>query len=66
MSAELLEAIRLQQASIERLADHVGLLTQSVAMLLGEEMGQPVKQDEPSEDPHRTMDGVGLKFRNRG
>ena len=61
MNDGLIEAIKVQQATIDRLCEQVRLLTLSVAMLLGEEMG--VTQQDPEDSPHRTMDGEGLSFR---
>ncbi|WP_312327916.1 hypothetical protein [Stenotrophomonas sp.] len=40
---------------IARQAEHIGLLVQSVALLLGEEIGAPASEDE--EPPRLDMDG---------
>lgn len=61
MSAELAEAIKAQQASIERLTEAVALLVGVVGELLGEEIG--ASDDAAKDDPTSTMDGDGLKFR---
>jgi hypothetical protein len=58
----LVAAVEAQQATIveqgrqiTRQAEQIGLLVQSVAMLLGEELGTPVSDDE---EPKRLdMDG---------
>ena len=56
------EAAKALQASVEALATQTGLLVQAVAMLLGEEVGQPAdKADEP--DPLGTLDGEPVTFR---
>ncbi len=63
MSDEQSKAIDRLTAAIERQAQGIELLAQAVAMLLGEEMGQPV-QDE-TENQHGTMDGDGLTYRGQ-
>lgn len=50
---KLLQAIQAQQDTIKALCEHIGLLTLSVAQLLGEEMGQP----EAADDVERDWDG---------
>lgn len=60
MSAELIEAIKAQQASIERLANSVALLVGAVGELLGEELG---KADDGEDNPLRTLDGERVTFR---
>ncbi|MGA6183374.1 hypothetical protein ACPEH7_02095 [Stenotrophomonas sp. NPDC101269] len=51
----LVLAIEAQQTTIAQQAEQIALLVQSVALLLGEEVGTPVADDA---DPPRTdMDG---------
>ncbi|WP_448129953.1 hypothetical protein [Stenotrophomonas rhizophila] len=51
-------AIVEQGRQIAELAMHVGLLTQSVVLLLGEEVGVPVPDgDATPESPRTDMDG---------
>ncbi|WP_422505945.1 hypothetical protein [Stenotrophomonas sp. GZD-301] len=51
----LVLAIEAQQATIAQQAEQIGLLVQSVAMLLGEEVGTPVAEDAAA--PRTDMDG---------
>lgn len=47
-----------QGRQIAQQAEHIGLLTQSVVLLLGEEMGVPVPDGDAPPEPQRTdMDG---------
>lgn len=55
----LTAAIERQAQSIDALCEHIALLAQSVAMLLGEEMGTPAEEAQEG----MTMDGEQLKFR---
>lgn len=52
----LVGIIEQQGLQIAELATHVGMLVQSVAQLLGEEMGSPV-QDERAEPERVDLDG---------
>lgn len=52
----LVGIIEQQGLQIAELATHVGMLAQSVAQLLGEEMGSPV-QDEGAEPERVDLDG---------
>lgn len=55
ITERLLAAVEEQGRQIGELATHVGLLTQSVAQLLGEETGQPVEDEQ---EPQRVdLDG---------
>ncbi len=57
ITERLLAAVEEQGRQIGELATHVGLLTQSVAQLLGEETGHPV-DDEQEQPPQRVdLDG---------
>lgn len=58
--AETQHAILAEQArQIGQLADSIALLTQSVAMLLGEELGAPVSDDA---EPERRADLDGNPY----
>jgi len=47
-----------QGRQIAQQAEQIGLLTQSVVLLLGEEVGVPVPEGEAAAEPQRTdMDG---------
>jgi len=47
-----------QGRQIAQQAEHIGLLTQSVVLLLGEEVGVPVPEGDTAAEPQRTdMDG---------
>ncbi|XGB23815.1 hypothetical protein KX924_13890 [Streptomyces sp. II-2-2-2] len=47
-----------QGRQIAQQAEHIGLLTQSVVLLLGEEVGVPVPEGDAAAEPQRTdMDG---------
>jgi len=47
-----------QGRQIAQQAEQIGLLTQSVVLLLGEEVGLPVPDDDATAEPQRTdMDG---------
>lgn len=47
-----------QGRQIAQQAEHIGLLTQSVVLLLGEEVGVPVPEGDTAGEPQRTdMDG---------
>jgi hypothetical protein len=47
-----------QGRQIAQQAEHIGLLTQSVVLLLGEEVGVPVPEGDATPEPQRTdMDG---------
>lgn len=47
-----------QGRQIAQQAEHIGLLTQSVVLLLGEELGVPMPDADATPEPQRTdMDG---------
>ena len=47
-----------QGRQIAQQAEHIGLLAQSVVLLLGEELGVPVPEGDAAAEPPRTdMDG---------
>lgn len=52
---KLLLIVEVQQQAIATQGEHIGLLVQSVAMLLGEELGTPAT-DEP-EAGRQDLDG---------
>lgn len=48
-----------QGRQIAQQAEHIGLLAQSVVLLLGEELGVPVPEGDAAAEPPRTdMDGM--------
>lgn len=56
---KLLSAIEAQHATITLLTEHVGLLANAVAQLLGEEIGTP--DDDKTDEVERDWDGNPIR-----
>ncbi len=59
LAEQLLATIAEQGRQNSLQAEQIGLLTQSVVLLLGEEVGVPVPDGDATHEPQRTdMDGM--------